>query len=307
MNTSATKSYLLDQSPLYKLESKRKLAKLLFMNLPALQSLANRTDNYRSREIFHAGKPRHLEVPKPALEKIQKRLFHLFDQIERPEYLHSGRKQRSYITNAQVHVGRVPLIKLDIEKFYASVSIARVYLFFRSTANCSPDVASLLAKLCTAKGHLPIGSRVSQLLAFFSAKPMFDELHSHALDNEVRDSYYVDDLTWSGENATPRFLWLAKQIVHRHGFQYHRDRVYAPDQPKVVTGVQIVGNQIKVRPCRDQELWLAIKSLDKPDVVAELENIHTLIGKATANAQVEERFNRQVRKLRARKIAMLQE
>jgi hypothetical protein len=307
VNMSATKTYPLDQSPLYQLESKRELANLLFLNLPALQLLANRTDNYRSREVVHAGKVRHLEVPKPALERIQKRLFRLLERIEKPDYLHSGRKQRSYITNAQVHVGRVPLIKLDIQKFYASVSVARVYRLFRNTANCSPDVASLLAKLCTAKGHLPIGSRVSQLLAFFSAKPMFDELHTHALEHGVRGTCYVDDLIWSGTNATPRFLWRAKQIVHRHGFTYHKDRVHAADQPKVVTGVQIVGDQIKARPCRDQELWIAVKTLDKPDVVAGLKEIDSLVGKASASAQIEERFNRQVRQLRARKIAMLQE
>eukprot|EP01036_Dinobryon_divergens_P044289 gene44289-59086_t len=178
---STAKGYQLDQSPLYKLESKRKLAKLLFWDLSRLQALANRTDNYRSKKTMHANKERSLEVPKPALENVQRRIYQLLDRIEKPDYLHSGRKQRSYITNAQVHAGAVWLIKLDIKKFYAAVSSARVYRFFQDVMRCSPDVASLLAKLCTARGHLAIGSRVSQLLAFFSAKPMFDELHARAL------------------------------------------------------------------------------------------------------------------------------
>jgi len=301
---SAAKNYPMDQSPLYKLESKRKLADLLFWSLPRLQALANRPDNYRSRKTIHANKERSLEVPKPALESIQRRLFQLLNRIEKPDYMHSGRKQRSYITNAQVHIGPVWLIKLDIKKFYASVSSARVYRFFQGAMRCSPDVASLLAKLCTASGHLAIGSRVSQLLAFFSAKPMFDELHAHALEHGITDSYYVDDLTWSGTRATARFLWEAKQIVHRHGFKYHRARLYTPDQPKLVTGVQIIGNRITVPPHRDRELWDAIRTLKESNAFTDSKVPDTLIGKAVAYAQIEDRFQRQVKQLRAFKASM---
>lgn len=301
---SAAKLYPLDQSPLYKLESKRKLAELLFWDLSRLQALANRTDNYRSRKIVHANKERSLEIPKPALKSVQYRLFQLLGRIEKPDYLHSGRKQRSYITNAQVHIGPVWLLKLDIKKFYASVSSARVYRFFHGAMKCSPDVASLLAKLCTAGGHLAIGSRTSQLLAFFSAKPMFDELHAHALEHGVKDSYYVDDLTWSGTDATARFLWETKQVVHRHGFEYHRARLYAPDEPKLVTGVQIIGNRIAVPPHRDHELWDAICALKKSNACTDLKAIDSLISKAAAYAQIEDRFRRQIAQLRALKASI---
>jgi len=301
---SEARSYPLDQSPLYKLESKRKLAGLLFRDLSLLQALANRTDNYRSRNTVHANKERSLEVPKPALESVQRRLFRLLDRIEKPDYMHSGRKQRSYITNAQVHVGPVWLLKLDIKKFYASVSSARVYRFFHSAMRCSPDVASLLAKLCTADGHLAIGSCVSQLLAFFSAKPMFDELHEHALAHDIKDSCYVDDLTWSGTHATARFLWKAKQIIYRHGFEYHRARLYAPNKPKLVTGIKVVGNRITVPPHRDRELWDAIRALKKSNACTDLKVADALISKAAAYAQVEDRFQRQAKQLRAIKASI---
>ncbi|MBN8757423.1 MULTISPECIES: reverse transcriptase family protein [Variovorax] len=301
---STAKGYQLDQSPLYKLESKRKLAKLLFWDLSRLQALANRTDNYRSKKTMHANKERSLEVPKPALENVQRRIYQLLDRIEKPDYLHSGRKQRSYITNAQVHAGAVWLIKLDIKKFYAAVSSARVYRFFQDVMRCSPDVASLLAKLCTARGHLAIGSRVSQLLAFFSAKPMFDELHARALEYSIKDTYYVDDLTWSGTRATAGFLWEVKKIVHRHGFEYHRARLYAPNNPKLVTGVQIIGDRIAVPPYRDRELWDAIRTLKKPSACTTLKVAETLLSKAAAYAQVEDRFQLQVRQLRALRASM---
>lgn len=301
---SAPGSCLINESLLYKIRSRRKLADVLFSSLPKLEALANQGDNYRSFELVYAGKKRAVELPKPALARLHRRIFQILECIEKPDYLHSSCRQRSYITNAQVHVGSVPLVKLDIKKFYASVSSARVYRFFRIGLECSPDVAALLAKLCTANGHLPIGSSASQLLAFFSAKPMFDELHRHSVTHEVRDSCYVDDLTWSGVNATPRFLWAAKQIVHHHGFKYHGDRVYTASQPKLVTGVLITGDRIAVQPRRELELWRAINTLAMQEPTERLRMINSLIGKAVANAQVDERFLSRVRQLRAYKAKM---
>jgi hypothetical protein len=223
---SVTNFSPLSESALYKVESRKKLANILFSSLPTIQALADQKNSYRSFEVEHGGKQRSVERPRPALARLQRRVFQILDCIEKPDYLHSGRKSRSYITNAQVHVGWVPLVKLDIKKFYASVSSAHIYRLFHDVLRCSPDVAGLLAKLCTADGHLPIGSSSSQLLAFFSSKKMFDELHAHSIKHGVKDSCYVDDLTWSGMNATPKFLWAAKQIVHHHGFKYHGDRTH---------------------------------------------------------------------------------
>ncbi|WP_431109385.1 reverse transcriptase family protein [Variovorax paradoxus] len=300
------RNHPLNQSPLYKVESRRKLATLLFSDLSNLQALANhQQDNYRNFNLVHADKNRSIELPKPALQRVHRRLFHLLDVLEKPDYLHSGRKQRSYITNARVHLGAVPLVKLDIEKFYASVSSARVYRFFSEVMRCSPDVAAVLSKLCTANDHLPIGSCASQLLAFFSAKPMFDELHRHSLKCGLRDSYYVDDLTWSGVEATRSFLWAAKQIVHHHGFKYHGARVYTADQAKVVTGVLISGNRLRVQRNRELELWNAVNALDWRSPSAALKAIDRLIGKSSANAQIDERFVQRTRQLRAQKLEML--
>lgn len=293
-----TKSDPLDQSLLYALSSRKSLATLLGTALGRLQALADQPDNYRVLSIENAGKKRVIEIPKPALRQVQRRIFELLDGIEKPDYLHSARKQRSYITNARVHVGAVPLLKLDLKQFYPSVDRARIYRFFKDALKCSPDVSGPLAKLCTVDGHVPTGSCTSQSIAFFASKALFDDLHFHSVLHQVRDSYYVDDLTWSGLNATPSFLWGAKQIIHRHGFKYHGERCYTAEQRKLVTGVLIVGDEIKVRPLREFELWSAIHSLAMPTSEDHLKKLDALLGKAAANSQVEPRFSAMTRKLR---------
>lgn len=287
--------------------SRKKLAALLGFDLSVLEGLSVATNNFRIFEIKQGIKLRKVEVPKRRLERIHRKVFSLLERIEKPEYLHSGIKGRSYITNAKVHTGSVPLVKLDLKKFYPSIDGARVYRFFKQALQCSSDVSGLLTKLCTIDGHVPTGSCVSQLLAYFSAKPMFDDLHTLSRQWGLRDTCYVDDLTWSGERATPAFLWDAKKVVHRHGFKYHKDCVYTADDKKLVTGVMIDGDRIAVLPSRELKLWKDINSLGMNEPLERLAAVNSLIGSVVANGQIEPRFLQRLRRLRDTKISLVRQ
>lgn len=293
------KTYALTQCPLYKIASRKRLAQEVFnVDLAFLERLAANEGNFRVFRIKQGDKERQVEVPKVVLERIHRRLFNLLERIEKPDYLHSGVRGRSYISNAKTHVGTVPLAKLDLKKFYPSVDGARVSRFFTGTLCCSPDVAALLTRLFTFENHVPTGSCVSQLLAFYAAKPMFDELHALAADADVRDSCYVDDLTWSGLRATPAFLWAAKQVVHRHGFGYHKDRCYAAGDRKLVTGVLLDGERIAVIPSREFDLWRSIHALGSFEPQERVVAVNSLIGKVVAAGQIEARLLRRLLRLR---------
>ena len=293
------KTYALEQCPLYKVASRKRLAQDVFnVDLPFLERLAANEGNFRVFTIKQGEKERQVEVPKVVLERIHRRLFNLLERIEKPDYLHSGVRGRSYISNAKVHVGAVPLVKLDLKKFYPSVDGARVSRFFTGTMRCSPDVAALLTRLCTFENHVPTGSCVSQLLSFYATKPMFDELHALAAGAGLRDSCYVDDLTWSGHRATPAFLWAAKQVVHRHGFAHHKDRCFAAGDRKLVTGVMLDGDCIAVLPSKEFGLWRSIHALGSFEPHERIVAVNSLIGTAVAAGQIEARFLRRLLRLR---------
>lgn len=302
------KAYPLDQSPLYRMQSRKKLAREVFnVELPFLERLANKPSNYRVFDIKQGEKTRQVEVPKPLVERIHRRLFALLERIEKPDYLQSGVKGRSYITNARLHLGDVPLVKLDVRKFYPSVDSARVYRFFHEKLQCSPDVAGLLAKLTTHDGHLPTGSCVSQLLAFFAAKPMFDELDRLSALHQTRFSCYVDDMTFSGSCATPEFLWAAKRVVHAHGFGYHKYRSYTAEQSKLVTGVMISGSSIAILPSKEHEIWRRMHDLGSGDLETRLAAVNSLIGSVVAAGQIEVRLLERLKKLRSIKASVERE
>ncbi len=299
------KFYHLDQCPLYRLQSRKKLASEIFdVQLSLLERLANNSSNYYVFNIQQGDKNRQVEVPKRILERIHRRLFVLFERIQKPEYLHSGVKGRSYITNAKRHVGDTPLVKLDIKKFYPSIDSARVYRFFSEILRCSPDVSGLLTKLTTYENHVPTGSCASQLLAFFAAKPMLDALDHLATESCLVFSCYVDDMTFSGTHATPNFLWAAKQVVHSHGLAYHKDQCYTAEQQKLVTGVLVDGGRIAVLPSREHQLWRRMHNLGDGDEEQRKSALNSLIGSVVAAGQIEKRFLARLQKLRRIKTTL---
>ncbi len=302
------KTYPLDQCPLYRMHSRKKLAQEVFnTELTLLERLANNASNYRVFNIQQGEKTRQVEVPKPILERIHRRLFALFERITKPDYLQSGVKGRSYITNAQLHVGPVPLVKIDVKKFYPSIDAARVYRLYLETLGCSPDVAGLLTKLTTFNGHVPTGSCVSQLLAFFAAKPMFDELNHLAVTHELRFSCYVDDITFSGARAKPAFLWAAKQVIHAHGLSYHKDMCYTAEQGKLVTGVLVNAEHIAILPSKEHALWRQTHDLGCGDLEQRLAAVNSLMGSLVAAGQIEARLLVRLKRLRDVKVALAKE
>jgi Peduoviridae polymerase len=169
------KRYPIRESRLYCLKSKKRLAGLLNIELSALRKLVSQDDNYRKFSILQSnGKARIVEEPKAELKQVHSRLLKLLSRLEPPPYLHSGTKRRSYVTNAAAHVGKLRIVKTDIFKFYQSTTHHQVFVGLLREFKCSGDVAKLIADLCTYEGHVPTGSPVSMLIAFYAHKQVFD-------------------------------------------------------------------------------------------------------------------------------------
>ena len=124
--------YPLEQSPLYKITSPRRLAEVLGLDEAELEELANRLDNYKRFKVGKT-KKRDVQEPKDRLRAIHKRISRWLARIETPDYLHSAIKGRSYITNAKAHRADTNLIKVDIRSFFQNVTKHAVYLFFLDT------------------------------------------------------------------------------------------------------------------------------------------------------------------------------
>lgn len=252
------KRYELEQSPLYKLSSKRKLAELLQIGLASLSTseLAKLTSQYRI--FIDRDTRRFITEPVGALLAIHKRLLRLFGRVVPREYLHSATKKRSYKTNAEQHVGNPNVLKIDIKKFFPSVRFCFVHNFFANSLNCSSDVATILAKLCTVQTrrhgvHLPTGSCISPILSFLANRPLFDRIsHICSLDGCVF-TLYVDDVTVSGPNASRALLTKIAMEIHKTGYGYHKIKTYQ-GVPAMVTGLIVTDGRIILPHARSQKI-----------------------------------------------------
>lgn len=228
---------------LYALASPADLARRLAtpkhpIEVAEFTKLAKDAGNFRLfLQTNAAGKSRQIQEPKRRLQWIHGKIHALLSRVEAPEYLHSAVRGRSYISNAAAHDSSMPMLKIDVKKFFASVPRVAIFKFFAGPMKCRRDVAGLLADMLTIEAHLPTGSAASPILAFYTFKPMFDEIEQFALTHGLKMTCYVDDMALSGPRANKAALFEVRKIIARYGLKSHKAHVFAATQPKVLTGV----------------------------------------------------------------------
>lgn len=293
------------ESPFYKLKTKSKLAALLGVSIPELFLLGKDDGNYSVFEqLSKKGKSRQIQKPLDALDIVHTRIASLLSRIALPDYLHSGKKGHSNISNARTHLNSEKMMTADVKSFFPSTSRMMVFSFFFSVMKTSSDVADVLSNICTCHGQLPTGSRLSMPLAYFANSRMFDEINKLCRKLKVNMTVYVDDLTFSGGNVNRLFCSVIRKIINKHGHTMHptKTRMYASDEPKLVTGVIVIGNVLKVRNeqhrlmTQEIEYWKIIKDFEnaKDTSIAK-----TLIGRLHSMGVIEQRYKSKVLTLKA--------
>lgn len=239
------KSYPLNQSPLYKLRSKRKLSGLVGLTPTELVRLARTADSlYTEFSVTKkSGGLRGVENPHRQLKLVQAKIARLLGRITPPDYLFCPVKGRCYVRNAAQHRGQRVVRCLDIRRYFPSTASRRVYWFFRAVMQCETDIAAVLTRLATYDGHLPTGSPLSPIMAYFAHYDVWERVSDICKENGYRLTVYIDDVTISAASISPVVLWDIKRAIHGGGLRYHKEKHYV-DRPSEITGVIVRGNEI---------------------------------------------------------------
>ena len=205
----AKKFYPLEDSPLYKIQSKKKLTELLFTSVTALKGITDKSISHYEywEEEKKDGSMRPLCCPHESLDKIQSRIAYLLACIETPDYVHAPVPKRTYVSHAAAHLGSKAFCLMDIESFYPSCREDKVLAFFHHRMKCSLDVAVILARLCCDKGSLPQGSSSSPILSYWTYSEMWDAIYDIARNAGNVFTLYIDDLTVSGNIVSGIVIW----------------------------------------------------------------------------------------------------
>jgi retron-type reverse transcriptase len=244
--------------------------------------------HYRRTWLFKSdGSARLLEAPKRELKLLQRQILHdILDHIPAHDAAHGFRPARSALTVAQHHIGQDVVLSLDLESFFTSVDVGRIYGVFRLAGYPEP-VAHLLAGLCTTATpihvlstaphvdgallggrrrllqrlrapHLPQGSPTSPALANLIAFGLDRRLTGLADKIGATYTRYADDLIFSGGRNLvrngPSTIGLIEQIVRQEGFRIHerKTRVRTAAQRQLVTGRVVNKSSNVPRPDYDR-------------------------------------------------------
>lgn len=187
----------------------------------------------------------------------------------------------SHLANAQQHLGAAWLLKLDMVRFFESVSERQVWHVFRRLG-FAPRTALWLTRVCTrvlplgvdrrhleatarwrtgahvpglgvprVVGHLPQGAPTSPMLANLVCHALDQQMQRLADLHRLHYTRYADDLTFSGRERfreavdaqVAALLPEATCIVARYGFgvQWRKTQLLRPGAPRIVTGVSVQG------------------------------------------------------------------
>lgn len=226
-------------SAFFRLRSKVKLARLLYVSPSTLKSLArNKNLYFHFRRPKSSGGFREISAPREDLKAVQRRIAYLLHRIAPPDFLFAPVAGRSYVDNAAAHLGARSIRLLDIEDFFPSCTSKKVFWFFHKRMECSPDVAALLRGIVTQNSALPQGSPCSPILAYLCYVDMWEEISSIVADAGCTLSVYADDLTISGTNVPEAVIWKIKKKLYRHGHRYKVSKERSKHlRPAEITGV----------------------------------------------------------------------
>ena len=146
-----------------------------------------------------SGGIRAIRAPVSALKSIQRKLLALLETLYSPRVcVHGFVKKQSIRSNAAAHSNKTYVLNVDIEEFFPSINFGRVRgALIARPFSLSPDVATVIARLCCVNNCLPQGAPTSPIIANIVCMRLDGELSRLARANGCKYTRYADDLTFS--------------------------------------------------------------------------------------------------------------
>jgi hypothetical protein len=222
---------------------------------------------------------RLLETPKPRLKAMQRSILaNVLSRLPPSASAHGFVNARSVVSFVAPHVGQRVVVRLDLENYFTSITLARVRAIFRS-AGYPWRIAHLMAALCCApapndvvaaqpkadvalqarfhhgmrlrRAHLPQGAPTSPALSNLVAFRLDRRLMGLAKAAGASYTRYADDLAFSGDERFERhvshFIAKVAAIALDEGFRvrYRKTRVMRTGRRQQLAGL-VLNRRINV-------------------------------------------------------------
>ncbi len=212
--------------------------------IKTLYSISNQIEkNYRVFKMKKKnGKTRTIYAPNPLLKHIQRRIL---DEVlsERPisPYAKAYYPGLTLKDNAEPHVGKDMILKLDIRNFFESISFTDVLHAAFPQELYPKQIGILFTYLCTYDEHLTQGSPTSAYISNLVLKDFDEEIGEWCKNIGINYTRYSDDMTFSGHFEVTPLITKVKNLLKKKGLRLNYDKVHVVTKSsrQSVTGVTV--------------------------------------------------------------------
>ena len=184
-------------------------------------------------------KLRIIDNPSEELKAVQSLIVErLLKPLQLPDYICGGVKGKSVLDNVAQHLNSKALLKIDVARFFPSISNRHVYMVWSELLGCSPQISGLLTQLTTFERHLPQGAPSSTMLANLVLYSCDGPIRAECERQKIRYSSWVDDLALSSDDPRP-VVNLVVSTLRKNGFRISRKKleIAGPRSRKILNGV----------------------------------------------------------------------
>jgi RNA-directed DNA polymerase len=182
--------------------------------------------SYHEFEIpKRSGGMRKICAPDKQLKALQCTILHrLIGHLKAHPAATGFERGRSIVDNANAHVGKAAVLRMDIKDFFPSTPARRVHDYFRAIG-WNRDASRVLVALLTHNGGLPQGAPTSPRLSNLVNHRLDARLAALAKSRGATYTRYADDITFSFDqddsHRVGKVKHLAGMIIRDEGYQVH--------------------------------------------------------------------------------------
>lgn len=189
----------------------------------------DKNGNYKTRVVRES---------KGIIKEIQGKISNkILKLIKLPKNIKGGVKGESNITNARIHKGNRYIFTTDLENFFPSIKVGKVYETLLSLG-FNKLTTHYITRFSTWKGEVPQGIKTSTYIANLIFLETDYKLIEFCKKNNIRYTRFVDDLAFSSQIDFGDKIFHILEIIQQSRFRINwRKTKYEGKQ--ILTGIQL--------------------------------------------------------------------
>lgn len=188
------------------------------------------------------GSKRKLSVPDLILKSVQKSIAeNILSQYPVSSYAKAYKVGSNVQRNAQPHVGKKKILKLDIEGFFDHILYSQVKNIVFCEEKFAEPIRVLLTMLCYYKESLPQGAPTSPAITNIIMYNFDETVGAFCNEKKIAYTRYCDDMTFSGDFDEGEVIAFVKGELCKLGlFLKNRKTAVIPaSKRQTVTGIVV--------------------------------------------------------------------